>query len=162
MPRLPPRPARRASLVAGAAVLVAAATGCSGGGDQPTAEPSSPMAGDQRNAPTQVEADGLPVDFPREEVPVVDGDIVSVQEPTVESGAYNLLVHVGDTPRRAIVEQAVGELQDAGWSLATGIEGEPPAAQLLTKPGGVTQRVILTNSSQGEESAIGYTVEVQK
>lgn len=162
MTRSPAHPARRASLIAGAAAVLVLTAACSGGSDEPApGDTPSAGGGSQSDAPTEVEADGLPVGFPRDEVPVVGGEIVSVQEPTADSGAFNLLIYVGDTPRRTIVEQAVGQLQDAGWSLKTSIEAEPPAAQVLTKQGGTAQQVILTNSFQRNESAISYTVQVQ-
>lgn len=161
--RLPSSRTHRAVSAAGLlVVLVTAAAGCSGGADQESAEsPGASASGPQGEAPMQVDADGLPADFPRDEVSVVDGEIVSVQEPTAESGAYNLLVYAGGTPRRTVVEQAVEMLEDAGWSLETTIEGDPPAPQVLTKSDGVAQRVIITNSAPGDESAIGYTVQVR-
>lgn len=156
--------ARRSVPVLGLVLALATTTaGCSSSSEEePSAEsPGASATAPQGEPPVELEADGLPTDFPRDEVSVVDGNIVSVQEPTAQSGAYNLLVYVGDTPRRTVVEQAVVQLEDAGWSLETSIEGETPPAQVLTKSDGTAQRVIITNSAQGEESAISYTVEVQ-
>ncbi len=156
---------RRSVPVLGLVLALATTTaGCSSSpdGEPPTESPGASATTPRGEPPVELEADGLPTDFPRDEVSVVDGDIVSVQEPTARSGAYNLLVYVGDIPRRAVVEQAVVQLEDAGWSLETSIEGEPPPAQVLTKSDGAAQRVIITNSTQGEESAISYTVEVQE
>lgn len=161
--RLPSSRTRRTVPALGLLVVLGTtASGCSGGADQEPAEsPATSASSGQGEVPTEVEPDGLPVDFPRDEVSVVDGEIVSVQEPTAKSGAYNVLVYAGGAPRLAVVEQAVGLLEDAGWSLETTIEGSPPAPQVLTKSDGVAQRVIITNSAPGDESAIGYTVQVR-
>lgn len=153
----PSRPHRRRAAALG--VLVLTLTACSGGSESEPTPPSVSDAGG-RQVPTQVEPDGLPVGFPRDEVPVVEGEIVSVQEPSEDNPSYSVLIYAGDTPRPAVVEQAVGQLEDAGWELTTTLEGDPPPAQLLTKTGGVAQQVILTTSFQRNESALSYTVQV--
>ena len=78
-----PRPA-----VASVALVAALALGgCSGGGDEPAPDPSPSATApsvDASDAPIQVAEDGLPTDFPRDEVPIITGDIVSVTVPRGE------------------------------------------------------------------------------
>ncbi len=146
-----------------AVLMLALLGGCTGGDEpEPDADPSdSSQAPSGDETPLQVEADGLPEDFPRDEVPVVDGQIVSVSAPEGgEDDAYTLLLYLGDTTRVEAVSDAVGMLEDAGWSSQTTVDGEEPATQVLTKPDGLARQVLITNGLQRDETTLTYSVVV--
>ena len=145
-----------------AAATRAARSGCSGGdGDEPAAPPSAaaPSSAAQ-DAPQEVGADGLPAVFPRRDVPIVDGEVVSVSDgdPGAD-GEYTVMVYVpGATPSDAVT-QAVGLLDARGWNLRTVVAtGGDPGVQMLVRPGG--DRLILTHTLQQGETALTYSVEM--
>ena len=97
---LNPRPA----VVSGGAARGAGPRRPCSGGDEPAPDPSpsrSAPSVDASDAPIQVAEDGLPTDFPRDEVPIIAGDIVSVTVPRGEKNpAFDVLVLArrGDHP----------------------------------------------------------------
>ena len=155
----PSGPHRRlvVSAIVGATVL--SVTAACTGGDSP--DPDSPTssaggeasAGAESNAPVQRAADGLPVDFPRDDVPVLEGEVLSASVPTKDSGAFTVLIGVaGDGPVQA-QEQAVSMLEDAGWSVKGGTG--PSAPQLLTNGAG---QVVVIAAEERDRTTLTYSV----
>ncbi len=147
------------SVLVGVAILIAALTACSGD-DEPAEGPASSDAGSRGPAPIEVEEDGLPAGFPREEVPVIDGQVVSVRAPRGRNSTYTVLIYASGSSRAGVVQDAVSQLQGKGWQAITEVSGAVPAPQVLTKNGGTASRVILTNGEQRDEVAITYSVTV--
>ncbi len=132
--------------------------GCSGGSDEPSPAPSSSAASgsaDATNAPVQRGEDGLPVDFPRDDVPVVEGQVLSATEPTKDSGAFTVLVGLPGTPAAEAKEQALELLAGAGWELKSGSGDAATDAQLLTM--GAGQVIVIVGDQRGE-TAVTYSV----
>lgn len=141
-----------------ALALTLGASACSGD-EEPSAPSGAPTEASEGDAPVELEEDGLPAAFPREDVPVVDGDVVSVSEPNDGNNAYTVLVSFDGTPAEA-VGAAVDQLESAGWEASTEITGEPPVPQVLSKSGGEARRVILTNTPQQELTNLTYSISV--
>ncbi|VXB67121.1 exported hypothetical protein [Nocardioides sp. AX2bis] len=136
-------------------------TACSGDadpGEQPDPSQSS-IPANAGEAPLELEADGLPLDFPRETVSIVDGDVVSVSEPNGDSDAYTLVVTVDAAPADAVM-QAVNLLEEDGWVSRTELSGEPPVPQVLTLADADADRVIITNAAQDGTTNVTYSVMV--
>ena len=144
--------ARLRPLASAALVLTAmTATACSGG-SEPAPEPSaSPSAATQQ--PVERGADGLPVDYPRDEVPVVKGDVASATPPSKDFDGYTVQVLLDSDPAAAVAD-AVALLESAGWQ-APSTTAPDSAAVLLTRD---SDRVILTTNEQQGETALTYSV----
>ncbi len=162
MPR-PTRAARLLSAIAATTVVAALTGACSGGGEQPEPEPSaSPSGGAEKGeAPMEVEADGLPADFPREEVPVVEGEVASVKVPRSDNSVYTVLVYPEAETPAAMLAQAVTLLEDAGWTAQTELPAGSTVPQVLVKDGGTASRAILVTEGEGDTAALTYAVSVR-
>ncbi len=153
--RVRPRLALAALAALVASTVVA---GCSGDGDEPSPAPSSsPASGEPTasNTPVQRGDDGLPVDFPRDDVPVVTGQVLSANEPTKDSGAFTVLIALPGTSAEEAKQQALALLTDAGWELKGGSGAAATDAQLLTM--GAGQVIVLVGDQRGE-TAVTYSV----
>ena len=148
----------RLALSALAAVLASVVvTGCTGG-DDPAPNPSGSAASgsaDPSNAPLERAEDGLPVGFPRDAVPVVEGQVLSATEPTKASRAYTVLIGLPDSSPEQAKQQAVGLLEDAGWEPVGGSGSSGTDAQLLNKD--ANQVIVLVGEQRGN-TAITYSV----
>ena len=145
----------------GAAFIVALTTSCTGG-DTETESGSGPSSADsgspRAGAPVQLEEDGLPADFPRDEVPLVDGDVVSVSVPDKKEQSFTILLNAGESVPGEVVGDAVSQLEQAGWTARTELGDVPPAPQVLVQDGSAAQRVIITNSVQDATTLVTYSV----
>lgn len=136
----------------GALLLALGASGCTGSDDPPDAAPST-----EPGRPLEtVSADGLPEAFPRDEVPLVDGEVTSVQGGTKKDPSWSVAVVVDAAPA-ATVADAVELLTGAGWTATTDLAGDPPPVQLLNKGKG---QVILTNAVTRGQTLISYTIDL--
>ena len=144
--------ARTRPLVTAVLVLTAwAATACSGD-SEPAPEPSeSPSAAAKQ--PVERAADGLPVDYPRDEVPVLKGDVASATPPSKDFDGYTVQVLLDSDPAAAVAD-AVALLESSGWQAPSTTSPDSPAV-LLTRDSG---RVILTTNEQQGETALTYSV----
>lgn len=141
-------------------LMISPAAGCSAedpGTDERPSPAQSSTSTNQGEAPLEVEADGLPAAFPREDVSLVEGDVVSVSEPNDGNRSYTLVVTVAVPPAEAVA-QAVGVLEDEGWVSKTDLTGGPPAPQVLSLAGGEATQVIITNTGEGEMTNLTYSV----
>lgn len=151
-----PLPGRLVRLGGPAAALIVALSACSGG-DAPAPAPSSVPTQDASNSPQQVGEDGLPADFPRDTVPIVEGDVVSSRGPSKDFDGYTVLVSVPKLSRAEAVTGAVATLTDAGWTSKTQVSGEQPAAQVLTRDGAT---LILVNGTQRGATSLTYSLQL--
>lgn len=136
-----------------AAVSAVLLTGCSGSDDSP-AEPqptAQPGTGLQTAA-----ADGLPQDYPRDEVPLIRGDVASVQKSGPKDPGWAVAI-LTEEPRPAAVAKAVALLEGAGWTAMTSTAGDPPPIQVLSKG---SQQVIITNTVAGGQTMISYAIDL--
>ncbi|GAA1145814.1 hypothetical protein GCM10009606_26100 [Nocardioides aquiterrae] len=134
-------------------LCVALLAGCSGsdGGSadpQPTARPGSPLS--------TVAADGLPADFPRDEVPLIKGDVASVEKGGPKDPGYAVAI-LTDASRPAAVAKAVALLVGAGWDAKPAGRGNPPPVRVLTRG---DRQVIITNSVAGGQTLISYAIDL--
>ena len=128
-------------------------SGCSGSDGspaepEPTAQPGTGLA--------TVGADGLPEDFPRDEVPLIKGEVASVQKSGPKDPGYAVAI-LTEVSRPAAVTKAVDLLEGAGWSAQTSTAGDPPPVQVLTKG---RQQVIITNTVAEGQTMISYAIEL--
>lgn len=138
---------RRAfGLTALGAVLLA---GCSDGDDQ-----DDPGQAVDPGRPLQTMGeDGLPADFPREEVPIVAGEVTSVTEGGAKNPGYAVAVVVDGAPDTALTE-AVGLLEDAGWTASA---ADDPAVQVLRRD---QDLVVVTSAETSGRVLLSYAIEL--
>ena len=132
-------------------VLVSAAllTGCSGGSD-----PSTTPASQDPGRPLQtVSADGLPADYPRDEIPVIAGEVTSFQKSGGKDPGYAIAV-VTDDAAPAAMSKAVSLLEDAGWTQ----KSESNGGQIVVLSKG-TDLAILTTNPTGDRTLVGYAID---
>jgi len=98
-----------------------------------------------------MDADGLPADFPRDEVPLLTGgEITSVQRDGKSGYAVTMVV---DPDPADAVAQAMSLLEDAGWTSATDDRSDP--VQVLRKDKGL---VIITNTISNGQTVVNYAL----
>jgi hypothetical protein len=147
------RARRWASALAGLAVTTAVVGGCTGGEDDLEATPSESAPG----RPLQtLAADGLPGDYPRDEVPVIDGEVASADRSGARDPGYAVAI-LTDESRSAAVADAVDLLQGAGWTARTDAGGDPPPVQILRKG---QDQVIITNTVASGRTLISYAIDI--
>ena len=134
-------------------LCVALLAGCSGsdGGSadpEPTARPGSPLA--------TVAPDGLPADFPRDEVPLIKGDVASVEKGGPKDPGYAVAI-LTDASRPTAVAKAVALLEGAGWTARPSGRGNPPPVRVLTRG---DRQVIITNTVAGGQTLISYAIDL--
>lgn len=96
----------------------------------------------------------LPDDFPADEVPLVDGTIVSAS--AVDGASFTVMLEVEGDPE-AVQEEAVGLLTDAGYTNGTEMNSEGYFATTLTKEG---YDVGVTSMAGDPATQIQYIVQV--
>ena len=133
-----------------AALCAALLTGCSGDDDP---APPDGSAGPERPLPTMGE-DGLPADFPREEVPIVDGEVTSVKEGRAQDPGYALAVVVDAEPEDAL-EDAVSLLEGAGWERRD--DGGGALVQVLRRD---TDLVVVTSAPSSNRALVSYAIDL--
>lgn len=145
----------RRAWVAGAlcgALALGGVLGACGGDDD---SPSRHAAADPGRPLPTMEADGLPVDFPRDQVPLVEGgEVTSVQPTNSKQPGYSVSMLLDQSPSAA-VRVAVSRLENAGWSARTPLAGDPPPVQVLTKG---RDRVIVTNDRFEDQTLLSYAI----
>jgi hypothetical protein len=99
-------------------------------------------------------ADGLPQDFPRDEVPVIDGEVTSVQQGNAKNPGYAIAVVVDGEPAAAM-GKAVRLLEAAGWDQRS--EGSGGRVEVLRKDGG---QVILTTAATSGHALVSYAIDL--
>lgn len=147
------RRTRMAAMAAAVVLGVGALTACSGD-DDPS---SSPSADTDPGKPLQtLSADGLPADYPRDEVPLIDGEVTSVQKGSKKDPGYAVAVLTDDAATSAVGE-ALDLLEGAGWTARTDAAGSPPPVQVLRKG---QDQVIITNTPVNGQTMISYAIDL--
>ena len=139
----------RKALAAGASAIALTLTGC-GAAEDEVAEQLTEEAIEQAGDGTEVDIEGedvtltdengdtssigtdLPDDFPVDDVPLLDGTIVSATGVAGES--YMVMMDVEGEPE-ALHEEAVGMLTDAGYTNDTEMTQDGYYATTMTKEG---------------------------
>lgn len=134
------------------ALCAALLTGCTGDDDEP-ADPGSSEPG--RPLETRGE-DGLPADFPRDEVPIVDGEVTSVTEGGAKDPGYALAVVVDQDVESALAD-AVGLLEDAGWTVAPG--SDDTAVRVLRRK---TDLAVITGTASSDQAIVSYSIDLTR
>ena len=117
-------------------------------------------------APTATRHDGFPVeaspttalpaDFPRDEVPLIKGDVASVQKSGAKDPGYAVAI-LTDANRAVAVGKAVALLVGAGWKAKPTGRGFPSPVQVLTQG---ARQVIITNTTAGGQTLISYAIDL--
>ncbi len=89
---------RLASLALPSLLVLSVATGCS----------------DDSSRPDDAE-DGLPADFPRDVVPVLDGEVAST-DGDADAG-FSITTNIYSAEAEPVLDAAIAALEDAGWEL---------------------------------------------
>ena len=148
---------RRARAVAATCLVAAMAltTSCSSDSSEASGEPiPSDFISD--NAAPQSE-DGLPQDYPRALVPVVEGEVVSAESGD-PAGSFAVTISTDDTVVDAATD-AVALLEGAGWQNRSDSsigDGSTPVAQFFNMPDGGL--VILNVVDVRGDAAVSYAV----
>jgi hypothetical protein len=143
------RQRRRVAALAALVLLLGVGAGCTGSDDQPESAPSEP------GRPLEtMGSDGLPEDYPRDEVPLVEGEVTSVEPGAKDDPGYAVSILTDDSPEAAIAD-AVDLLESAGWATTT--DGGASAVQVLTKG---QDQVIITNTVTSGRTLINYAVNI--
>ncbi|TIC79471.1 hypothetical protein [Nocardioides sp. GY 10127] len=138
------------------AVLAGALTACSSDGS--STDGSSIPSDFISDSASVIAYDGLPDDFPRDEVTLVDGEI----QDSGESGkgankTWTAVIFSTKTPGGAM-QEAIDLLEGNGWELVTTFDEAKPGTQVLTMSGG---EVIITYVDLGDgDTGLSYTVSV--
>jgi len=149
----------RAAAAACAGLLALGLTACSGEDEPDDAQPTSePIPSDFLGDEQPDGEDGLPADFPRDTLPIVEGEITGVVlGPDPDDPEYTVTVINTQEPREAF-DDAVSRLVEAGWEIIGEPDtGETPVGQLLRM--GEDDVVVTYVPSRGE-SGIVYTVDL--
>ncbi len=96
----------------------------------------------------------LPDDFPVDQVPLVDGTIVSATG--VDGASFTVMLEVEGDPE-AVQEEAIGMLTDAGYTNGTEMNSEGYLSTTLTKEG---YDVGVTSMAGDPATQVQYIVQV--
>ncbi|WP_395690801.1 hypothetical protein [Nocardioides sp.] len=134
----------------GVSVVCAALLNACSSSDEPTNKPN-PSVSPGKPLPT-VEADGLPADFPRDEIPIVDGEVTSVQKGKSDDPGYAVAVLVDGEPTATLAE-AVSLLEGAGWKA----QSDGGGVAVLSKESG---QVVVTTSLSSDQTVVSYAIDL--
>ena len=99
---------RLASLALPSLLVLSVATGCSDDSSRPDdPEPTGVFLSEA--------ADGLPADFPRDVVPVLDGEVAST-DGDADAG-FSITTNIYSAEAEPVLDAAIAALEDAGWEL---------------------------------------------
>ncbi|MBF4162523.1 hypothetical protein [Nocardioides acrostichi] len=100
--------------------------------------------------------DGLPADFPREAVPLLDGNLGSVVHKTApKEPDWTVLITVNATPAAAL-DDAIKKLKAEGWVAKTTVDSAGEAPQLLRNGKGV---IVLKATQQSDQAGVVYSID---
>lgn len=139
---------RLVAALTAAAAVIAVLAGCSSSSD--SAGSSAPT---ESGRPIQTqEPDGLPADFPRDRIPVVPGEVTSVDEGSAKDPGYAVSV-LADGSESAAMQQAVDLLEGAGWKTVS--SGDAGQVAVLSQDG---DQIIVTSALTSGFALITYAV----
>ena len=125
---------RLASLTLSSLLVLSGTTGCSDDSSRP-ADPE-PTGAFLSEAATPDAEDGLPADFPRDIVPVLDGEVAS-SDGDAEAG-FSVTTNIYSAEAGPVLDQAIAALEDAGWELTDRTDELGfPSASLRLPAGGL-------------------------
>ncbi len=126
---------------------------CSGSDDQDPAPPSgSAPSAEPGEALQTLSDDGLPADFPRDRLPLIEGDVASA----VQEDGWTVAVLTDASPAAAVAD-AVGRLEQAGWTAQTDLAGDPPPVQVLSNG---SDQAIITTEQTDDQTLVTYAADL--
>lgn len=145
---------RIASLALCSLIVLGGAAGCSDDSSRP-ADPE-PTGAFLSEAATPDAEDGLPPDFPRDAVPVLDGEVASA-DGDAETG-FSVTTDIYSAEAESVLSEAIAALEEAGWELTDRTdELGIPSASLSLPRGGL---VILQAVPSDDDVSLTYFARV--
>jgi hypothetical protein len=120
------------------------------GGDEPTSDQS----GDDGNG-TEFEMGSLPDDFPEDDVPLADGEIVTAVSTPGVNGGFAATLKV-DGPFEDAFDEALSKLEDAGFTVESRDTIGGYQASRLTSD---DYLVVVTGGETDGQAALIYTIQ---
>ena len=137
-----------------ALLLGAVLTGCTGDeGQDPESAPSQTEPGEPL---ASVDAEGYPLDYPKDEIPLIKGDITSTEIGDEENAGYAFTILTDKAPAAALSD-AVDLLADADWTSRSEVNPGSLEPQVLNRD---KDLVIVTSVDYDGGALVSYSVQL--